>query len=565
MTAHDGTLEDRIEVFKANRALLPLRFEKLFDELSMNARRALSRGFSSHSSGCTLSAIRSYHVLIDQIYSQLTSTQYTTKFFESGFGFEANSEYGDLPTFHAAVADMASLVASSSSSDRPRIDMNRSRSSELLFGGGVIGGIPGFVSDASAPRIYEASFDTPIPSTHKLLPSESKRSCVQYVLPPKARWRTRIDAENESENQNGQGEQRDRRERKEQFQEQQERQRQGRDRRTNNAPSAVVVHLAATGDHGFSRRLLAYALPLATRHNIASVILESPFYGARKPSFQNRSKLKTLSDLMLLGKATIEESLYVLKWLETEEGMGSLVMSGVSMGGVHACMTASIYGLDGDGQSAGSSTGSTTGDVQGSASSLHSPQSWSSPSEKIYPSPLGVVPLLAPKSASTAYCRGALKASTSWDGLRKDFASPLRDLPSLLARIERDMQAGNILSRADRRSWELLDRLKDGVSSWSLPSHRAREEGDLLVEDLVELILETYTDLTRFPTPPRADAAVVVGGSDDGYIGTESVRDVGRHLTGSEVRWVKGGHVSSFLMQHQSFVRAMVDCVDRLG
>lgn len=89
--------------------------------------------------------------------------------------------------------------------------------------------------------------------------------------------------------------------------------------------------------------------------------------------------MRTLSDLMLLGKATIEESLYLVKWLarNVEGGAGNpppCVVSGVSMGGVHACMVASMYGVGAQG------------------SGVEHP-------------PLGVVPLLAPKSASGAYCR----------------------------------------------------------------------------------------------------------------------------------------------------------------
>ena len=92
--------------------------------------------------------------------------------------------------------------------------------------------------------------------------------------------------------------------------------------------------------------------------------------------------MRTLSDLMLLGKATIEESLYLVKWLarNVEGGAGNpppCVVSGVSMGGVHACMVASMYGVGSQGSGGGSGV----------------------------EHPLGVVPLLAPKSASGAYCR----------------------------------------------------------------------------------------------------------------------------------------------------------------
>ena len=51
-------------------------------------------------------------------------------------------------------------------------------------------------------------------------------------------------------------------------------------------------------------------------------------------------------------------------------------MCGFSMGGVHACMVASLY-----------------------------------------PGPVACVPLLAPRSAATAFCHGALREATAWQPL----------------------------------------------------------------------------------------------------------------------------------------------------
>jgi hypothetical protein len=50
--------------------------------------------------------------------------------------------------------------------------------------------------------------------------------------------------------------------------------------------AALALHLAGTGDHGFSRRLVT-ALPLVSE-GIAALILESPYYGRRRPIHQVR-------------------------------------------------------------------------------------------------------------------------------------------------------------------------------------------------------------------------------------------------------------------------------------
>jgi hypothetical protein len=51
---------------------------------------------------------------------------------------------------------------------------------------------------------------------------------------------------------------------------------------------------------------------------IATMVHEGPFYGARKPSNQRGSKLLRVSDLFVLGYATIFESINLLAYLSRE-------------------------------------------------------------------------------------------------------------------------------------------------------------------------------------------------------------------------------------------------------
>ncbi|KAJ0053633.1 hypothetical protein Pint_01353 [Pistacia integerrima] len=93
---------------------------------------------------------------------------------------------------------------------------------------------------------------------------------------------------------------------------------------------ACVVHLAGTGDHTFERRLRLGG-PLL-KENIATMVLESPFYGQRRPMLQKGAKLLCVSDLLLLGRATIEETRSLLHWLDSEAGFGKMGVCGLSMG-----------------------------------------------------------------------------------------------------------------------------------------------------------------------------------------------------------------------------------------
>ncbi|KAM0978261.1 hypothetical protein ACFX2C_014249 [Malus domestica] len=74
----------------------------------------------------------------------------------------------------------------------------------------------------------------------------------------------------------------------------------------------------------------------------------------------------------------------------------------------------------------------------------------------------------------------------------------------------------------------------------------------------------SLTDVTRFPIPKNPNAVIFVSATDDGYIPKHSLLELQKAWPGSEVRWVTGGHVSSFLLHDSEFRRAIVDGLDRL-
>lgn len=60
----------------------------------------------------------------------------------------------------------------------------------------------------------------------------------------------------------------------------------------------------------------------------------SPFYGKRRPADQKGSRLRYVSDLLALGRTTIEESRSLLHWAREDMGFGKLGICGLSMGGL---------------------------------------------------------------------------------------------------------------------------------------------------------------------------------------------------------------------------------------
>lgn len=105
------------------------------------------------------------------------------------------------------------------------------------------------------------------------------------------------------------------------------------------ARGRAVVWLAATNDEGWTMRRNV-ALPLA-REGITSVILENPYYGARRPRGQARADLHTVADQAAMNGATIVEARALLRLLGREHA--KLAIAGFSMGGQMAALVGSTY------------------------------------------------------------------------------------------------------------------------------------------------------------------------------------------------------------------------------
>jgi len=71
--------------------------------------------------------------------------------------------------------------------------------------------------------------------------------------------------------------------------------------------------------------------------------------------------------------------------------------------------------------------------------------------------------------------------------------------------------------------------------------------------------------LVNMPPPRRPDATVLVAAQRDGYIDPDSVRRLHAHWEGSDLRWLPGGHVSSFLLARRAIGAAVRDAVAGLG
>ncbi|MCP5482070.1 MAG: alpha/beta fold hydrolase [Spirochaetales bacterium] len=101
----------------------------------------------------------------------------------------------------------------------------------------------------------------------------------------------------------------------------------------------IVILFPATGEEGFQRRRNWTSLPLA-EHGVASLILEAPFYGRRRPPGA-RTSPGTVSDFLIMCLAMQVEGLALMRHLR-ERRYKRIGLAGVSMGGYMALATAAL-------------------------------------------------------------------------------------------------------------------------------------------------------------------------------------------------------------------------------
>jgi len=319
------------------------------------------------------------------------------------------------------------------------------------------------------------------------------------------------------------------------------------------AARPIVVQLAGTGEHGFRRRRHLVAYPLA-RLGLASLIVEIPFYGTRRPRSMVGSKLGTLVDLPLQGGAVIEEARALVAWLNSQpalpvpgpvapalmpapagSGYGAVVLAGVSMGGLHAAMTACTL-----------------------PASL----------------PVGVASWMGPPSAAAVYTQGLLAHGVDWAALAADVTSADRgpqiaaqvlEVAACLADLQAEGAAAGLPAHLPRSPPPPPAMVAAVRAAWP-----GADPAALLLALRTAASLLEATDLLNFGTPARPDAAVFATAASDEYVPAEDDAlqamwaAVAASWPGSTHLSVRGGHVSASIFATDAFVETCVDVVRRL-
>ncbi|XP_061109264.1 protein ABHD18 isoform X2 [Conger conger] len=337
----------------------------------------------------------------------------------------------------------------------------------------------------------------------------------------------------------------------------------------------VCIHLAGTGDHFFWRRRTLMARPMLKETGMASLLLENPYYGYRKPKDQMRSCLKNVSDLFVMGGALILESAVLLHWLE-REGYWPLGMTGISMGGHMASLAVTNW-----------------------------------------PKPIPLVPCLSWSTASSVFTTGVLSKAVNWRELEKQYATytvyeeeitrmleycgtdsfrmgqdfvknaprsfdSLSDLDftSDFLRLHQSEQEklrmgasamhSQVGGASAGRSLQIgrnhngLDQMLSAVSS-SAPHMEMLNAKNITQEDgsrrtlqreslgFMKGVMDECTHIANFSVPVDPSLIIVVQAKEDAYIPRTGVRSLQEIWPGCEVRYLNGGHISAYLFKQGLF------------
>jgi len=329
-------------------------------------------------------------------------------------------------------------------------------------------------------------------------------------------------------------------------------------RGTSTSPPPLVILLPGTGEQGYTRRRLCVAYPLAVR-GVATLILEGPYYGSRKPAGQVGSKLAALMDLCILGRTTIEEGRALAAWARDLRAhhlppgssgsggggevpaFGPIVYAGTSMGGLHAAMSASLTPWD-----------------------------------------TGVVSWLGPPSAAPVFTVGALQRAVAWDALATQATAPTTG-PAIARHVAAAERVLRIVTPQAHEAAHVrdADRASDAAAAAAASAAAAVVGAGVgartaaarhpppprATRALVARLL-AVTDLTNFAPPRRTDAALFTYAAHDRYIpagdGTAVAgmwRRVAATWPAASVRAIRGGHVSGSIFALEEYLASILRCI----
>jgi hypothetical protein len=291
----------------------------------------------------------------------------------------------------------------------------------------------------------------------------------------------------------------------------------------------LCIHLAGTGDHYFWRRRVLMAKPLLKESGIASIVLESPFYGYRKPPNQKRSSLLNVSDIFIMGGCLILETIALLNWC-VKMGYGPLCVTGISMGGHMASLAGS---------------------------------SWDKP--------VSIVPCLSWTTASCVFTQGVMSQSIPWDVLENHYTSFGEDCRQELFSMIESPEDDDMFKAGKQFAKDFADDLENdlkaemqlsAIGMMKRPKVKAEKRSKIDTLNFMRGIMDECTHLGNFSTPVDSELAIIVSALRDGYVPQTNLIPLTKVWPGSSHRLLDCGHIAAVLWYSNTFRKAIVDSLE---
>ncbi|XP_065166458.1 protein ABHD18 [Atheta coriaria] len=323
----------------------------------------------------------------------------------------------------------------------------------------------------------------------------------------------------------------------------------------------ICIHLAGTGDHYYWKRRHLMVKPLL-KEGIASIILENPFYGSRKPKDQLRSCLMNVSDIFVMGGCLILECIALLHWCE-RNGFGPMGITGLSMGGHMASLAATNW-----------------------------------------PKPLVLVPCLSWSTASAVFTEGVMSEAIDWDFLQSQYFSdkqyhqiiaklckivddptefglaklpgfPIPDKEKCENRALTPMEIIELLelSASEKSSQDLLVpeatskpiyRFIKSLMRLSTPRTNAKDVTQTKIRDkdaiwFMRGLMDECTHLKNFATPVDTSLIIALCAKSDAYIPRDGCTRLEDIWPGATIRYLDTGHVGAYIKYLNLFRQSILE------
>ncbi|XP_025929445.1 protein ABHD18 isoform X3 [Apteryx rowi] len=328
-------------------------------------------------------------------------------------------------------------------------------------------------------------------------------------------------------------------------------------RRWNSKHRPVCIHLAGTGDHHFWRRRTLMARPMIKEACMASLLLENPYYGCRKPKDQLRSCLKNVSDLFVMGGALVLESAALLHWLE-REGYGPLGMTGISMGG-HGVLSKAVNWRELEKQYF---TQTVYEEEIIQMLEYCGTDSFKMGQDFVKNFPDGVDSLEDIDLTSRMFNLDSSNKTVS-----KEAGHCFTTNKSILsASSERLLIQDAPKMQCINQTFSTSSNSNKNLTSQQGQKINERRKSDTLQRESLRFmkgVMDECTHVANFSVPVDPSLIIVVQAKEDAYIPRTGVRSLQEIWPGCEIRYLDGGHVSAYLFKQGLFRQAIYDAFDR--